>query len=240
MAVVVPTYNELVNLPGIIQAIHLYLPTAEILVVDDDSPDGTGNWCQQQAQEDSHLRCLRRSGGKGYGFSILDGLRAALAAGYDIVATMDADFSHPPELLPALVGRLQAIADDGCDVAIGSRYTTGGRIEGWPLRRRLSSLAVNWLARSALTLKCRDCSGGYRAYRTSSLRRIDLESIESRGYSLLQELLWRLQCSGAKIEEVPIVFRDRELGKSKLNASEAFRSIKAILRLGVQNWFGKV
>ena len=234
----IPTYNELVNLPGLIQAIHQYLPAADVVVVDDDSPDGTGNWCQLQAREDRRLHCLRRTGEKGYGVSILAGIKSVLAMDCEIVVTMDADFSHPPEVLPALVDQLGTVSQDHIDVVIGSRYVSGGRIEGWPLHRRVSSQAVNWLTRIALSLDCHDCSGGYRAYRTTALRRVDLTSIQSTGYSVLEEILWKIQHTGAKIKEFPIVFRDRKLGSSKLNLGEAYRSVGAIFRLGALHWLG--
>jgi len=232
--VIVPTYNEIENLPRLISSIHEHLPSADILVVDDNSPDGTGRWCEERSSQDLQLQCLRRVGTKGYGASMIEGFEQALEVGYEIILTMDADFSHSPASLPALVAALTA--GEPCDVIIGSRYTAGGRIEGWPWRRHFQSRAINWLARWLLSLRPRDCSGGFRGYRASSLREIDLSSIDSTGYSILQDLLWRLVVAGAIVHEYPVCFVDRELGSSKLGLSEAVLSVTAIVRLGMTNW----
>jgi dolichol-phosphate mannosyltransferase len=226
--VAVATYNEIENLPGLIEAIHDRLPAADILVVDDNSPDGTGNWCDERAKTDSQLKCLHRSGKLGLGSATLAAVRFAIDESCDVLVTMDADWSHDPEYLPALVA-----AVDGADVALGSRYCDQGAIEGWPLSRRILSRGMNWLSGLMLRLPIRDASGAFRAYRLATLKKIDLDAIHSAGYSYLEEILWHLHRAGATFVEVPITFRERRAGRSKINAREAVDKISTLLRLSM-------
>jgi dolichol-phosphate mannosyltransferase len=217
-------------LPRLIDEIHAVVPNADILVIDDNSPDGTGAWCDRRAAADGRVHCLHRSGKLGLGTAIVAGMRYAIEHGYDQVVNMDADFSHHPRHLPALLAGM----DGPVDVMIGSRYVPGGRIEGWPLRRHLMSRAVNWYARTLLRLAPRDCSGSYRCYRTSLLARLNFDAIRSRGYSFQEEILWRLRQVGARFGETPITFADRVRGASKINGREAWGALWVILRLGLQ------
>lgn len=231
--VTVATYNELENLPDLLEAIFAEVPHADVLVIDDNSPDGTGRWCDEQAARDPRVHCLHRSGKLGLGTATIAGMRHAIEHGYDYLLNLDADFSHHPRYIPALLAAMPT-----CDVAIGSRYVAGGGVKGWPLHRRLMSWGVNTYARVLLGLKPKDCSGAYRCFRIALLERLDFDAITSRGYSFQEEVLWRLKRLGARFQEVPIVFADRERGVSKINGREAVNALCIILRLGVKNWLG--
>ena len=224
--VAVATYNERDNLPPLVDAILAALPDADLLVVDDDSPDGTGAWCEQHASAEPRLKCLRRTSERGLGSATIAAFRYAIEHDYGLVLTMDADFSHPPEFLTALVA-----AADSADVVIGSRYVAGGAIEGWPLPRRIVSRLINGASRHLAGLAPRDCSGAFRCYRVEALRRIDLAAIRSGGFAYLEEILWHLQRSGATIVEVPITFRERRAGRSKTTIGEGVGKLKTIGRL---------
>ena len=155
-------------------------------------------------------------------------MRFALDESYDVLVTMDADWSHDPQYLPAIVE-----AAEGADVALGSRYCENGAIEGWSMRRRILSRGANWLSRLMLRLPVRDSSGAFRAYRLDALKKIDLATLRSTGYSYLEEILWHLDRAGATFAEVPITFRERRAGKSKINAKEALGKVRTLLRLSV-------
>jgi dolichol-phosphate mannosyltransferase len=224
--VALATYNEIENLPGLVDEILRVLPGADVLVIDDDSPDGTGRWCDEQSASEPRLHCLHRPGKQGLGSATLAGARWALDRSYDVFITMDADWSHDPRYLPALLD-----ATVTADVAIGSRYCAGGRIEGWPLHRRLASRGINGLSRLILRLPVRDSSGAFRAYRVAALQRIDLSLVQATGYSYLEEILWHLRRAGGEFVEVPITFHERRAGTSKINASEAAGKLRMLLRL---------
>lgn len=242
--VMVATYNELENLPHLVEGIEQSLPTADILVVDDNSPDGTGRWCDERSRHDARLQCLHRTGKQGLGAAVLAGLEYAVEHDYDVVINMDADLSHPPAVLPQLVAQLFPAPDamssetnaKPADLAIGSRYVRGGGVENWPWQRRCLSWMVNFYSRHVLRIPARDCSGGYRAYRVSLLRSFNAASMESRGYAFFEEQLWRLHRAGARIVETPITFVDRRAGESKVNLGEMRRSAFFLLRLGVRTW----
>jgi len=236
--VAVATYNEIENLPQLVEEVFNYLPEAHLLVVDDNSPDGTGQWCEQKAAEDPRIRCLRREGKLGLGTAILAAMDYALREGYDYLLTMDADFSHPPRYLPDLLRGMEPPGEQPMDVMLGSRYVPGGGVEGWPLRRHLMSRAVNTYARWLLGLPARDCSGNFRCYRASVLRRIDPRAVRSRGYSFQEEILWHLHRAGARIGETPIVFVDRQQGTSKIDWREALAALWIIFRLGLSRLCG--
>lgn len=239
--VTVATYNELENLPRLVEEIFRYAPDVDVLVIDDNSPDGTGRWCDEMAEKESRLHCLHREGKLGLGTAIVAGMKYAVERGYDQVLNMDADFSHHPRHLPAL---LEGMAGDGngrppVDVMIGSRYVPGGETVGWPFRRRLMSKAVNCYARWLLGLKPKDCSGSYRCYRTDLLEELDFSDIKSRGYSFQEEILWRVKRLGASFGETPISFEDRQKGQSKIHAGEAWGAVWIIFRLGLKNLFSR-
>jgi dolichol-phosphate mannosyltransferase len=220
------TYNEIENLPLLVEEILRVLPDADVLVVDDNSPDGTGRWCDERAASEPRLRCLHRPTKQGLGSATLAAMRFAMERDYRVIATLDADWSHDPQFLPPLIA-----ATERADVAVGSRYCRGGAIEGWPWRRRLASRCVNSLSRALLRLPVRDASGAFRAYRVAKLRELELESLRATGYAFLEEILWRLHRAGATFAEVPITFRQRRAGSSKINVREAASKLGTILAL---------
>jgi dolichol-phosphate mannosyltransferase len=231
--VTIATYNELENLPSLVAQIFEFAPAVDLLVVDDNSPDGTGAWADRQAQQNPRVKVLHRTGKLGLGSAIVAGLKYGLEHGYDQVLNMDADFSHHPRYLPALLAGMGEHS-----VMIGSRYVPGGGVKDWPLKRQLMSRLVNLYARWMLGLKPRDCSGAYRCYSSELLRRVDFASIQSKGYSFQEEILWHLKRAGAKFGETPILFADRERGQSKINSREAWNALWIIFRFGLKNWIG--
>jgi dolichol-phosphate mannosyltransferase len=227
--VALATYNEIENLPDLVDEILRVLPEADVLVVDDNSPDGTGKWCDRRAASEPRLRCLHRPGKMGLGSATLEAARCAIDRGYDVFVTLDADWSHDPKHLPQLLGAVQY-----ADVAVGSRYVPGGAIEGWPLHRRVASRSMNRVTRALLGLSVHDSSGAFRAYRVAKLREIDLAEIQSEGYAYLEETLWHLHRAGATFVEVPITFHERRAGRSKISAREAVAKLQMLLRLRKQ------
>lgn len=217
LLVIIATYNERENLPRLVEQIELRLPDADLLVIDDGSPDGTGDWCDQRMESDPRLQVIHRPGKLGLGSATVHGFRYGLESdlGYELLATMDADFSHEPQSLAELVAFLRADSEQQFGLAIGSRYVSGGAIENWPLLRHLTSRSVNLVARWLLGLKTKDNSGAFRVYRASTLRAIDVEKIESASFAYLEEILWRIRRQGIAMKELPITFRDREFGVSK-------------------------
>lgn len=233
--ITVATYNEMENLPRLVEEIARFAPEADILVIDDNSPDGTGQWCEQQRVDNPRITCLHRPGKLGLGTATIAGMKHAIEHGYRYVLNMDADFSHPPKYLPALLAGMDPPQGPPADVMIGSRYVGGGGIEGWPLKRRLMSRAVNLYARGLLGLAPKDCSGAFRCYRTSMLAKLDFSAVRSRGYSFQEEILWRLKRLGATLRETPIIFVERQRGVSKIDSGEALEALKIIFFLGLQN-----
>jgi dolichol-phosphate mannosyltransferase len=225
--VALATYNERDTLPSLVTRIHTVVPTADILVVDDNSPDGTGQWCIANQVVDGQFHYVHRPAKLGLGSAAATAFGWGIERGYEWIVTMDADGSHDPLALRDLFAVLDQ--HPTVDVVIGSRYVAGGKVEGWPLHRRCSSRMVNGLARYWLGLNPRDCSGAFRLYRTSMLKKVDAASIGSSGYGYLEEILWRLQRAGARTAEVPIVFRQRRRGESKLNALEAARAVRDLI-----------
>ncbi len=236
--VTLATYNEIENLPRLVDEILAVTPNVDLLVIDDNSPDGTGTWCDTKSAFEPRLHCLHRSGKLGLGTATIAGMQYALEHGYRFVLNMDADFSHHPRYLPALLaGMDHADGSPRVDVMIGSRYVRGGKIEGWPLKRHLMSRGVNTYARCMLGLPTKDCSGAFRCYRASLLEQVDFDAIRSRGYSFQEEILWHLKRLGATFGETPITFADRRHGSSKIDSREAWSALRVILSLGMQNWF---
>jgi dolichol-phosphate mannosyltransferase len=223
------TYNELENLPILTAQVFEFAPDADILVIDDSSPDGTADWVEKQMQSDSRFKLIKRTGKLGLGTAVLAAMDYTVQNGYDFLINMDADLSHPPRFLPAIRSK----AEEGFDVVIGSRYVPGGNIVGWSLSRRLMSRAINLYARCLLGLKTRDNSGSFRCYRTTLLRQLDPNSILSRGYSFFEEILFRLRRLGGTFVEVPITFEERRAGQSKLNVKEILITLWLLLRIGI-------
>jgi dolichol-phosphate mannosyltransferase len=220
------TYNEIDNLPTLVDAILAAVPQADILIVDDNSPDDTGRWCDERARTEPRLHSLHRAAKLGLGSATITALRFASDRDYDFVATMDADWSHDPAHLSEL---LTATAD--ADVVIGSRYCPGGLIDGWPLHRRALSRLMNGLTRLLLRLPVRDTSGAFRVYRVAKLQEIDLFAVKSSGYAYLEEILRLLDRAGARFAEVPITFHERRAGRSKTSLGVALDKFQTLARL---------
>jgi dolichol-phosphate mannosyltransferase len=231
--VALATYNERDNLAPLIKEIQAAAPAAEVLVVDDNSPDGTGQLADQLGAADPRIHVLHRAGKLGLGTAILAGIRYAMTHDYDLFVNMDADFSHHPRYLPAVLAGM-----DRHDVMIGSRYIPGGGVANWPWPRRLMSWSVNALVRLLMRLPARDTSGAYRCYRVAKLRQIDLDHLLSHGYSFQEELLYRCRQAKCSMGETPILFENRRAGASKVNPREAVRSLAVLALLGLMALFG--
>jgi dolichol-phosphate mannosyltransferase len=227
------TYNEQANVVPLIREIHAVVPAADVLVTDDNSPDGTGKLADELAAADPRVHVLHRPGKLGLGTAILAAIHYALEHDYDLFVNMDADFSHHPRYLPALLAGM-----NHHDIMIGSRYIPEGGVRNWPLSRRVISWGVNVVVRLLMRIPARDTSGGYRCYRVAHLRRTDLGNLLSLGYSFQQEVLYRCRKAGARIGETPIIFENRKAGASKVNPREAARSMAAIVWIGLQALFG--
>lgn len=227
------TYNEAGNIAALIAEIHKFVPHADILVIDDNSPDGTGTIVEELGTTNPRVKLLRRPGKLGLGTAILTAMHYAMDHGYDYLQNMDADFSHPPRYLPGILAGMSKY-----DVMIGSRYVTGGGTENWPLMRKVISRGVNTLVRFLMRMPVKDASGAYRCYRVSKLREARLDRVRSRGYSFQQEVLFRCFKAGCKLGEYPIIFENRRAGASKVNGKEALRSIGMILYIGLRNFCG--
>ena len=223
--VALATYNEVENLPSLVGEVRRVLPDADVLVIDDNSPDGTGKWCDELTASDSHVQCLHRPGKQGLGSATVAAMRWAIDHSYDVIATMDADWSHDPRYLAELVDATQSV-----DVAIGSRYCRGGAIEGWPWSRRIMSRVMNGLSRAVLRFPIHDASGAFRVYRVAALRELDVSRIQAVGYSYLEEIIWLLQRSGATFVELPITFHQRRAGASKISLREALAKVTTLVR----------
>jgi dolichol-phosphate mannosyltransferase len=220
------TYNERGNLERLIPAIHAQLPGSDVLVVDDNSPDGTGLLADELAARDPRIHVIHRPGKQGLGTATVAAFRNGLERGYDLLINMDADFSHPPEVLPALLAAAERV-----DVAVGSRYVAGGGVEGWGPHRHFMSRGINTYARLMLGLTTRDNSGSFRVYRVSRLREIDLNRIRAKGYAIQEEILFRCRRVGCTFEEVPFVFKDRTVGESKISWKDAVGALWVLLTL---------
>jgi dolichol-phosphate mannosyltransferase len=212
VVIVMPTYNERQNLESITARVRAALPEADLLVVDDGSPDGTGDIADKIAETDQHVQVMHRTEKAGLGKAYIAGFTWALGQAYDVIVEMDADGSHQPEYLPTLVGALEH-----ADLAIGSRWTRGGQVVNWPKSREALSRAANVYTELMLGLGVRDATAGFRAYRASTLRTISLDQVESAGYCFQIDLTIRVAQAGLKITEIPITFVEREHGASKMS-----------------------
>jgi dolichol-phosphate mannosyltransferase len=228
--VVVPTYNEAENLPRIIERLRASVPEAHALVVDDASPDGTGELADRLAGQDPQVHVLHRAGKGGLGPAYVAGFRWGRARGYDVLVEMDADGSHHPEQLPALLAALE-----GADLVLGSRYVPGGRVEDWPLHRLLLSRAGNRYTRWALRLPLTDATGGYRAARAELIDRLPFDDVASHGYCFQVDWAWRAWRSGARVTEVPITFAERRFGRSKMSGSIVGEALVRVTEWGVRD-----
>jgi dolichol-phosphate mannosyltransferase len=234
--VVLPTYNEADNLASIAAAILGALPAASLLVVDDGSPDGTGELADELAAQDPRIRAFHRSRKEGLGRAYLAGFRVALDAGAQIVIQMDADGSHDPA---TLTGLIDPIVRGEADLVIGSRYVAGGRVEDWGPGRRLISRGGSLFARTVLGLGPHDLTGGFKAWRASTLAAIPLGGIHAGGYVFQIEMTYRASRLGARVREVPITFRDRRVGQSKMSRRIIAEALLVVLRLRWEAWRGR-
>jgi dolichol-phosphate mannosyltransferase len=223
--IIIPTYDEVENLRPLLEAIFSFVPETDILIVDDNSPDGTGELADSIASEDSRVHVLHRSGKLGLGTAYIAGFKYAIAHGYDAAFEMDADFSHDPRYLPSF---LQAI--EHADLVIGSRYVRGGETPNWPFVRRCISGAGNMFARFMLGIPVHDCTAGFRCYRREVLESIDLDTIQSEGYAFQVELAYRVRRQGFKIVEIPIIFVDRIVGTSKMSRKIVIEALAYVVR----------
>jgi dolichol-phosphate mannosyltransferase len=223
-----PTYEERQNLESIAARLRSAVPDADLLVVDDNSPDGTGDLADKLSEADSHIQVLHRTDKAGLGPAYIAGFRWALEHGYDAVVEMDADGSHQPEQLPVLLAALE-----DADGVIGSRWVPGGQLENWPRNREVLSRAANVYTRIVLGLKIKDATGGYRAYRASALRAISLDTVESAGYCFQIDLTLRMVQAGLRIVEVPITFVERERGASKMSRAIIGEAFLRVAQWGV-------
>lgn len=228
------TYNEVGNLRPLVETIRQFAPHAEIVVIDDNSPDGTGLVADELKKDFDGIHVIHRSGKLGLGTAVIEAMRFAIEGRFDYLINLDADFSHPPRFIPNLLAGME-----NHDVMIGSRYIQGGGVEGeFNLQRRLMSASINWYARLLLGLSTKDNSGSYRCYRVAKLEEIDLDGITSRGYSFFEEILYWCRRVGCRFGETPILFENRRSGVSKINKTEAFKAVIIIFQLGVGRFLG--
>jgi dolichol-phosphate mannosyltransferase len=229
--VIVPTYNEIENLERILDRLQAAVPAAHALVVDDGSPDGTGQLADKLATRDPRVHVLHRTEKSGLGPAYVAGFAWARAHGFDVLVEMDADGSHAPEQLPTLLAALEA----GADLALGSRYVPGGRVVDWPLHRRLLSRGGNIYVRWALRLPLNDATGGYRAVRGELVDRLPFDDVASHGYCFQVDWAWRAWRSGARVVEVPITFAERTLGRSKMSGSIVREALVRVTEWGLRD-----
>ena len=230
------TFNEAGNLRPLVETIRQFAPSCSILVIDDNSPDGTGRIADELRATLPEIHVIHRPGKLGLGTATLAAMRFAIENQFEFLLNLDADFSHPPRFIPAL---LEGMADH--DVMIGSRYVSGGGVEGgFTLKRRLMSSGINGYARLMLGLKSRDNSGAFRCYRVSKLAMIDLSKVRSRGYSFQEEILFWCQQVGCRFGETPILFENRRAGVSKINMREAASALWILFQLGLAKKLGRL
>lgn len=229
MVMVVPTYNEAENITEVVRRVRAAVPDADVLVVDDGSPDGTGRIADRIAATDSCVQVLHRTVKEGLGAAYLEGFEVALQRGYDVIGEMDADGSHQPEELPRL---LDALAE--ADLVLGSRWVPGGSVVNWPWTRQALSRGGNLYTRILLGIPVRDATGGFRLFRRTTLEKIDLPSVESVGYCFQADLAWRTVEAGLRVREVPIEFVERVRGESKMTPTVAAESLRRITAWGVR------
>jgi dolichol-phosphate mannosyltransferase len=235
--VVLPTYDEAENIEPISAAILAAVPGATLLVVDDGSPDGTGRLADALALADGRVRVRHRPAKQGLGRAYLDGFRIALDGGAQRVVQMDADFSHDPTALPVLLAAIEA---DTADLVIGSRYTTGGGVLDWGIGRRLISRGGSLFARIVLGLPASDLTGGFKAWRASTLGSIPFDGVHAGGYVFQIEMTFRASRAGARISEVPIIFRDRRVGQSKMSRRIVVEALVVVVQLRAEELLGRL
>jgi dolichol-phosphate mannosyltransferase len=235
--VVLPTYDEADNIRPISEAILAALPGATLLVVDDDSPDGTGRIADELAAADGRIRVRHRAAKQGLGRAYLDGFRIALEGGAEVVVQMDADFSHDPTVLPSLIA---PVVDGTADLVIGSRYTTGGGVLDWGVGRRVISRGGSLFARTVLGLGTHDLTGGFKAWRAGTLAAVPFDGVHAGGYVFQIEMTFRASRAGARVREIPIVFRDRRIGQSKMSRRIVVEALVVVVQLRLEELRGRL
>ncbi|CAB4945896.1 MAG: glycosyltransferase [Actinobacteria bacterium] len=230
IVVIIPTYNETLTLPTIVARVRSAVPEAHVLVIDDNSPDGTGALADSIAAGDSNVEVMHRKGKEGLGAAYLAGFAWALDVGYDVIVEMDADGSHQPEQLPDLLAALR-----DADLVLGSRWVTGGGVVNWPKSREVLSRGGNAYTRFMLGVPLRDATGGYRAFRASTLRSLDLGEVASQGYCFQVDLAWRAVQRGMRVREVPITFVERTAGTSKMSQRIVIEALWRVTVWGVDD-----
>jgi dolichol-phosphate mannosyltransferase len=233
--VIVPTYNELDNIPILIPAVLGQDENIHILIVDDNSPDGTSNFVQEQSIKNDRIHLIKREKKMGLGTAYITGFRYALNNGYDYICEMDADFSHDPKELKNFL-----VAIKEYDLVLGSRYIHGVRVLNWPMRRLLLSFFASVYTRLITGLPVRDATGGYKCFRRRVLEAIDLDHVKSNGYSFQIEMTFKAYAKGFNIKEIPIVFIDRVIGKSKMSRKIVREAITMVWKLRIQKIFGRL
>jgi len=235
IVVLIPTYNERENLLMIVPRLRSAVPQADVLILDDSSPDGTGAVADALAADDGQVQVLHRGRKEGLGAAYLAGFAWALDKGYDVLVEMDADGSHQPEQLATLL-----VALAGADVVLGSRWVPGGSVVNWPLHRKVLSLGGNLYVRVLLGIPVGDATGGFRAYRASALRAMDLHDVASLGYCFQVDLVWRALRRGLTVVEVPITFIERTIGDSKMSRDIVVESLRYIMVWGARYRLGQL
>lgn len=230
--VIVPTYNEAESLPPIITRIRAAVPEAHILVADDNSPDGTGDIADALAATDANVKVMHRHGKEGLGAAYIAGFGWGLQNGYDVLVEMDADGSHQPEQLPLLLDALR-----NADLVLGSRWIPGGGTENWSKGREVLSRGGNAYTRAMLGVPIHDATGGYRAFRAETLRKLDLHTVASQGYCFQVDLAWRTVQRGMRVREVPITFVERSVGSSKMSRAIVAEALLRVTQWGAQERF---
>ena len=229
IVMVIPTYNESANIEWIVDRLRKAQPDVDVMVVDDNSPDGTGKIVEELAAADPHVQVVHRTEKAGLGAAYRHGFRVALEQGYDVIGEMDADGSHQPEQLQRLVDAIEA----GADLVIGSRYVPGGSVVNWPLQRQVLSRGGNLYVRLLLGIRVKDATAGFRLFRRATLEAIDIDTVTSTGYVFQTDMAYRTLRQGLRIAEVPIEFIERERGDSKMSKDVATESLKLITRWGL-------
>ncbi|KNC19510.1 dolichol-phosphate mannosyltransferase [Arthrobacter sp. RIT-PI-e] len=232
---IIPTYNEIESLPLTLARLRAAVPDSDVLIVDDNSPDGTGELADRAAADDQSVHVLHRTGKEGLGAAYIAGFRWGLERGYDVLVEMDADGSHRPEQLQSLLD-----AVDRADLVIGSRWVRGGSVVNWPVHRKLLSRAGSTYSRLMLGLPVRDITAGFRAFRRSTLEALDLSAVESVGYGFQVDMTFRVARHGLTIVEVPITFVERELGASKMSGNIVLEAIANVTRWGLVARWGQL
>ncbi|MEP6480294.1 MAG: polyprenol monophosphomannose synthase [Rhodoglobus sp.] len=227
--VVLPTYNEIESLERMLGRLRQAVPSADVLIVDDSSPDGTGELADRLAAADPGVSVLHRPAKDGLGRAYLAGFARAIEGNYDYVVEIDADGSHDPDELPTML----AVAEDGADLVIGSRWVAGGEVRNWPWLRQAISRGGNWYARTALRSRIRDITAGFRVYRVSALRDLNLGGVSSQGYCFQVELAWLLEKSGHAVQEHPITFVERATGRSKMHPGIVLEALARVTVWGI-------